>query len=411
MINPRRIVVVGASLAGLNAVQAAREAGYDGDLLLIGDEPHPPYDRPPLSKDWLRGPLKLDPPFLCGADDLRQTLDVDLRLGAPAEAMHPHRKILRVRGEDIGFDAALIATGLRARALPNAPPLEGVHVIRTLADAAALNASLERARDVVVIGGGFIGFETAAVARERGLDVTILETLATPLARAVGEIAGAALADRLRRRGVRIETRANVERLEGDARVTGVRLADGRRFRADVVILSIGATPATDWLTGSGLGIHDGVLCDARLNAGFEGVWAAGDVARWPNPFSGRLARVEHWTNAVDQGRHAMLNALDPPSASPHRAVPYFWSDWSDDALQFAGVSQGEPQIVAGGWDEDSFVALYLDAGSYRGVLTLNQRSEIMKYRAMLDRGALAAEALAFASSRARGRMARASAN
>jgi NADPH-dependent 2,4-dienoyl-CoA reductase/sulfur reductase-like enzyme len=399
---PRRIAVIGASLTGLNAVQAAREAGYDGQLILIGDEPHPPCDRPPLSKDWLRGDAKIDPPIMCGAEELRRDLDVDLRLGAAAEALDPRARVVRVGGEDVEFDAVLVTTGLRARTLRNMPQLAGVHTIRRLADAEALRASLDGARDVVVIGGGFIGFETASVARERGQNVTIVEAHSTPLARAaVGETAGAALAERLRRHGVHIETDAHVEALEGETCVTGVRLADGRRLAADVVIVSVGADPATVWLQGSGLSLDGGVVCDARLNAGFDGVWAAGDVASWPNPLSGRLAGIEHWTNAVDQGRHAMLNALDPSLASPYRAVPYFWSDWGDDALQFAGVVEGSPEIVAGDWGAGSFVALYLDGAAFHGVLTLNRRADVMKYRALLDRGATAADALAFAASRA----------
>jgi NADPH-dependent 2,4-dienoyl-CoA reductase/sulfur reductase-like enzyme len=200
----------------------------------------------------------------------------------------------------------------------------------------------------------------------------------------------------MRRRGVKIETGAQVEALEQGR----VHLADGRRLSADVVLLSMGAEPATQWLAGSGLTLENGVVCDERLSAGFAGLWAAGDVARWPNAFSGGLVRIEHWTNAVDQGRHAMLNLLDPQAAMPYNTVPYFWSDWSADALQFAGVAQGEPELVHGDWDSDSFVALYLSGDAFRGVLTLNRRADVMKYRALLNRSASAAEARALAAAR-----------
>jgi NADPH-dependent 2,4-dienoyl-CoA reductase/sulfur reductase-like enzyme len=390
MNRPRRIVVIGASLAGLNAVQAAREAGFDGELILIGDEPHAPYDRPPLSKDCLRGAAS---PSLCSEEAVRCELKVDLRLGAPAESLDARGRTLRLRGEEIAFDAALIACGLRARR-----PFSGAHAIRTLEDAAALSAALDSSCSLIIIGGGFIGFEAASIARARGLDVTILEALATPLARSVGPRAGDALARRMRRRGVKIETGAQVEALEQGR----VHLAHGRRLSADAILLSMGAEPATQWLAGSGLTLENGVVCDERLNAGFAGLYAAGDVARWPNAFSGGLARIEHWTNAVDQGRHAMLNLLDPQAATPYNTVPYFWSDWSADALQFAGAAQGEPELVHGDWDSDSFVALYFAGDAFRGALTLNRRADIMKYRALLDRGAAATEARAFAESRSR---------
>jgi NADPH-dependent 2,4-dienoyl-CoA reductase/sulfur reductase-like enzyme len=399
---PRKVVVVGASLAGMNAVQAARESGFDGDLTLIGDELDLPYDRPPLSKGFLARDASADAPHLAGATELERELRVELRLGRPASALDPVRKVVHVGGDQIDYDAVLIATGATARVLPGATPRSGVHTIRTLADALALRQSLDVGAELVVIGGGFIGSEVAAIAKERGLKTTIVEALATPLGRILGDSAGHALTALHQRHGVAVECNAHVESLEGSDHVTAVRLRDGRRIPADVVVVAIGVAPATDWLKGSGLALDSGVVCDARLSASADNVWAAGDVARWPNRFSGAPVRIEHWTNAVDQGRHAMLNALDPEAATEYDAVPYFWSDWYDSVIQFAGVATGEPVLAGGAWDSDAFVALYFDGDRFRGALTLNRRAEIMKYRALLDRGASAADALAFAASRAK---------
>jgi NADPH-dependent 2,4-dienoyl-CoA reductase/sulfur reductase-like enzyme len=399
---PRHVVVVGASLAGLNAVRAARELGFDGDLTLLGDEAHLPYDRPPLSKALLRADTAPELPSLITRSELERELGVTCRLGSPAQRLDSLGKRLRVAENEIAYDAAIIATGVRARTLPNLVDVDGVHRIRDYSDAIALRSSLECGERLVVIGGGFIGSEVAAVARERGLHVTIVEAFPTLFAHTLGTMVGVALADLHRRRGIYVETGFQVEALEGTKKVSEVRLAGGRRLAADIVVVAVGAQPATEWLMDSGLRLDNGIVCDAFLSTGLDGVWAAGDIARWPNAATGVEARIEHWDNAVNQGRHAMANALEPEAATPYRIVPYFWSDWGQDSLQFAGVATGEPQVVAGSLAEDNFVALYHDNEHFRGVLTLNRSSEIMKYRAMLNRGASTAEALAFATTRAK---------
>jgi len=400
MAKPQRVVVVGASIAGLNAVEAARRGGFTGSLTLVGDERHLPYDRPPLSKALLDEGDEPLPPHFPSAFTLASDLDVDVRLGKRASAIDADRKLLIVGGDEIGYDALIIATGVKPRIFPKTEHLSGVYTLRTLDDAMAVRRAMDAGARVVVIGAGFIGSEVAAAARKRGLDVTILEALPTPLARIVGEAAGTALTELHRAHGTRVECGVTIASIEGDTAVTGVRLADGRLFPADLLIVGIGAVPATDWLEGSGLTLENGIVCDETLFTGVEGIWAAGDAARWLDPAVGALTRIEHWTNAIDQGIRAMENAIDPEAALPYSATPYFWSDWYESKIQFAGVARGEPAIVAGSWDGPSFTALYSDGDRFTGVLTLDRRADIMKFRALLQRGASMTQAMELAESR-----------
>jgi NADPH-dependent 2,4-dienoyl-CoA reductase/sulfur reductase-like enzyme len=397
---PERIVVVGASIAGLNAVEAARRAGFTGSLTLIGDEVHLPYDRPPLSKAWLNKGDEQEPPHFPSARTLESELAVDVRLGQRATGIDPGRRVVFVGTDEVPYDALVITTGVSPRKFPGTEHLSGVHTLRNLDDAISVRRAMDAGARVVVIGAGFIGSEVAAAARKRGLDVTILEALPTPLARIVGESAGAALTQLHRNHGTVVECGVTIEAVEGGSAVTGVRLTDGRVFPADLLIVGIGTVPSADWLTGAGLTIENGIVCDETLFTGVEGIWAAGDIARWFDPRVGALTRIEHWTNAIDQGIRAMENALDPETAVAYSTTPYFWSDWYESKIQFAGVAQGEPIVVAGSWDGPSFTALYSDDTKFTGVLTLDRRSDVMKFRALLDRGATMVEALALAESR-----------
>lgn len=395
----QHLVVVGASLAGLRAAGAARAVKFAGRITLVGDEEHLPYDRPPLSKAYLEAPDSPRTPQLPGADRLTGDLGVDLVLGAPATGLDPRGRVLAVGDREIPFDALVIATGVTPRTLPGAEHLAGVHSLRTLDDAAAIRRKLDEGARTVVIGAGFIGSEVASSARSRGLPVTILEALPTPLVRAVGTTAGAALAGLHARNGTDLRCGVSVDQVLGDDHVTGVRLSDGTVLDADLVVVGIGADPATAWLSSSGLTLDNGVVCDETLAAA-PGVYAAGDVARWHNPAFDRLMRLEHWTSAAEQGAHAVRNALDPASAAPYRHVPYFWSDWYGQRIQFAGVPHGEPEIVDGGWDEPSFAALYRQGDRVAGVVTLNKRADVMKYRTLITRGGSWNDALELAAQR-----------
>lgn len=397
--NPGHVVVIGASLAGLRAVEKAREVGFTGRITLVGDEPHLPYDRPPLSKEYLDASELTTAHQLPAAADLAEGLDVDVRIGTRATGLSLDDHVLTLSDGNIGYDALLIATGLRARMLPEAAHLAGIHSLRTLDDAAKIRAALDAGARTVVVGAGFIGAEVAAAARKRGLTPTVLEALPTPLVRSVGETAGAALAGLHHRYGADLRCGVHVKELVGESTVEAVRLSDGSLVVADLVVVGIGAEPATAWLSSSGLTLDGGVVCDETLRAGPD-VWAAGDVARWTNPLFGRAMRLEHWTNAGDQAAHAMVNLLAPAEATPYAHVPYFWSDWYGQRIQFAGLPTGEPAVVTGRWDADAFVALYKEDDRLNGVLALNRRGDVMKYRAMIARGGRWGEALDLASRR-----------
>ncbi len=394
----RRLVVVGASLAGLRAVEAARKSGFDGSVVLIGAEPHLPYDRPPLSKAFLDG---AGLPAFRTEEVLRDELGVRLVLGAPATALDTAARVVTAGEREFGYDALVIATGAAARTLPGTAGLTGVHTLRTRDDALAVRSALDAGARTVVVGAGFIGSEVASAARKRGLDVTIVEALPTPLVRAVGETMGRACGALHARNGTDLRCGTGVAAVEGDGRVERVRLTDGTVLPADLVVAGIGAVPATGWLGGAGLSLDDGVVCDETLFTGAPGVYAAGDVARWHNPAFGRHMRLEHWTSAAEQGATAARNALDPANAKPYSTVPYFWSDWYDSRIQFVGVpATEEVRVVDGDPGGDRFVALYREGDRLAGALALNGQTQIMKYRALIMRGASWADGLEFADRR-----------
>jgi NADPH-dependent 2,4-dienoyl-CoA reductase/sulfur reductase-like enzyme len=397
----RRLVIVGASLAGLRAAEAARKAGHDGPIALIGAEQHLPYDRPPLSKAYLED--SEEPPVVRFREEqhLREELGVDLELGTPASGLDTDAREVVLGERRIGYDALVIATGARARTLPGSGHLAGVHTLRTLDDAIAVRAALDTGARTVVIGAGFIGSEVASGARKRGLPVTIVEALPTPLVRAIGEEMGVALSALHAAHGTDLRCGTAVEALEGGDRVTGVRLADGSVLPADLVVAGIGASPETEWLQGSGLELDNGVVSDETLAAGPPGVYAAGDVVRWHNPLFGGHMRIEHWTSAAEQGAVAARNALDPAAATPYETVPYFWSDWYGHWIQFVGVpAADEIRVVSGDVDEHKFVALYRQGDRLTGALTLNRRADVMKYRMQIAKRTSWDDAVAFAEKR-----------
>ncbi|PXY17417.1 NAD(P)/FAD-dependent oxidoreductase [Prauserella muralis] len=396
------LVVVGGSLAGLRAVESARRAGYDGRIVLIGAEEHLPYDRPPLSKAFLDpdGPARVQP-FRSEAE-LREDLGVELMLGTPADGLDPRDRVVSVSGTMVCYDALVIATGATARRFSGTDGLRGVHTLRTAQDAAAVRASLDRGARTVVIGAGFIGSEVASAARKRGLPVTVVETQDLPLLGSVGRQAGAVCADLHRAAGTDLRLSVQVIGLESVAgAVSGVRLSTGEVLPADLVVAGIGAAPATGWLERSGVPLHErdrGVICDATLATGLPGVYAAGDVAHVVNPlFDEESARVEHWTNAAEQGAAAARHALDPAAARPLVPVPYFWSDWYGHRIQFVGTPRAEEVVVAVP-AEAGFTALYRRRDRIVGAFTVDRPREIMKYRRRVAARGSWAEAVAFAA-------------
>lgn len=392
------VVVVGASLAGLRAVLTARQLGFAGRITLVGAEEHLPYDRPPLSKEMLHAEREPMPPALPGADELT-TQGVECRLGTPARALDVEARRVTVGDEVLEYDALLVATGARPRRLPGSEGLDGVHCLRTLEDSLAIRAALDIGARTVVVGAGFIGAEVASAARRRDLPVTVVEAMSIPLTRAVGEFAGAGLSALHEHHGTDLRCQTTVDEVLGRDRVEAVRLSDGSTLAADLVVVGIGATPVTDWLETSTLALDDGVLTDATLAAGAD-VWAAGDVARWHSTLFDRPMRLEHWTNAGEQGAHAMANLLDPERATVYEHVPYFWSEWYDQWIQMAGIPSGDPELVTGDWDAEAFVALYREADRLVGALAVNRRGDIMKYRRLIAGCASWQEALDLAATR-----------
>jgi NADPH-dependent 2,4-dienoyl-CoA reductase/sulfur reductase-like enzyme len=390
MTGPQKIVAVGASLAGLRAVEALRRLGYDGRLVLVGAEPHRPYDRTPLSKEVLRGTREPERIALAQPEAF-DALDLDLRLGTRATAVDLRaRAVVLEDGERLDFDGLLVATGATPRTLPGSPPIAGLHTLRTLDDCIALRADLERGPRVAVVGAGFIGAEVAATCRQRGLDVTLIETLPVPMAATLGMEIGEICAAVHRDQGVDLRCGVRVEGLEGSDRVERVQLSDGTAVAADVVVIGIGVVPETSWLESSGLALDDGLVCDETLAAA-PGVVAAGDVARWPNPLFGETMRVEHWTNAVEQGEAAGERLLaQTGDAKPFAPVPFVWSNQYDLKIQTAGRMKpdDEVHIAHGSLADRRFVALYGRKGRLVGALALNRVRLLMGYRRMIREGA-----------------------
>lgn len=371
------ITVVGASLAGLSTVRALRAEGYDGEIVVVGEERHTPYDRPPLSKDFLKGAIDADALALGDADEY-EALQATWLLGERAVRLDPaDRSVTLAGGRRLRSEGVVVATGASPRLLPGMDGLAGVHTLRTLDDAEALRAELlDGLPRVVIIGAGFIGAEVASTAHRLGLHVTVVEAVDVPLERQLGREMGLVVSSLHTDHGVRLLCGTGVAGLAGEHRVTGVRLADGRLLPADIVVVGVGVRPATDWLAGSGVQVDDGVVCDPGGASSVPGVVAVGDVARWPNPFTGRHARIEHWTNATEQAKTAARTLLTGESAAPARVTaPYFWSDQYQVRIQLAGhVAPGDrPELIEGSLDRRSFVSVYLREGAPVAVLSLNQ--------------------------------------
>jgi NADPH-dependent 2,4-dienoyl-CoA reductase/sulfur reductase-like enzyme len=392
------IVVVGGGAAGLAAVETLRAEGFTGSLTLVCGEPELPYDRPPLSKQVLIGTWDPDRARFREAPHYAQ-LKVRLVHGLARSLDAAGRAVELSDGYRLRYDGLIIATGVRPRLLPASPgssphDLAGVHVLRGLANVAALRESFAAATSggsgrLVIVGAGFLGMEVAAAARGMGLHTTVVDPLPEPMIRQVGPLVGAAVAALHRGHGVDVRTGTGVTGLAGDnGIVTGVTLDDGSTLPADCVLVAIGAVPETEWLAGSGLGLGDGVECDAYLRAA-PGVYAAGDVASWPSPRYRRRVRVEHRMNATEMGTTAARNLLseaDGAPPAPFDPLPYFWSDQYTAKLQVHGELSADctPTIEEGEVGSGRFVALFRREGAPSAVLGWSAASRMPAYRKLL---------------------------
>jgi NADPH-dependent 2,4-dienoyl-CoA reductase/sulfur reductase-like enzyme len=383
----RSVAVVGGSLAGWSVASGLRAGGFDGRIVVIGDEPHRPYDRPPLSKAFLAGDLEAADLGLTTAESLAE-VGPEWLLGQRAVSLDAATKTITLDdGAEVTADAVVIATGARARSLPGTNGLAGVHTLRTLDDALALRAELRGAERVVVVGGGFIGAEVAATARGTGRTVDVVEAMPLPMVDALGpemaKVVTALHADH----GTTLHAGAPVHELVGrDHRVAGVRLVGGRELPADLVVVGIGVAPNVEWLAGSGIAVDDGVLVDAYGATNVPGVYAAGDVARFPSARAGGHVRVEHWTHARDQGTAVARTILGERAG--YDPVQYVWSDQYGVMIQFAGYAapDAKVEIVEGDVAERRFVAAYRRDGRNVAVLALRSPRTFTRLRKELAR-------------------------
>ena len=409
MASTEHVVIVGGGLAGWRAAEELRAAGFQGRLTLLSDEPHPPYDRPPLSKRLLKAEVEASPIPLAREGSDEATLDLDLRRGVRATGVRPG--VVLTEGPDgpgeVAYDALVVATGVRARELPALSGHPRVHLLRTFDDVLALRSSLDTAQSLLVVGAGFIGAEVATAAHDRGIAVTVIEALDVPYQRTLGELLGGIVGRMARRYGVALRTGTGVEELIDSADSVHVRLTDGTTLEADIAVVGVGTEVNVEWLlhpaTAGAAGWEAGVTCDGAgralgIDASFGRVYALGDVAAWHDASHDRHLRFEHWTTAVDQApvlARALVRDLAGEPAEPiEPLLPYFWSDQFGRKVQLLGrpgladsveLLHGEEpadpdapaprKLLAGYFAADRLVAIAgISApallGRYRGLLT-----------------------------------------
>ncbi len=395
---PQRFVIVGASLAGGLAAGTLREAGFDGHVVLIGAEEHLPYERPPLSKSFLRGETSFEE-ALVQPESYYGDNQIETRLQTVATGVDPKERVVLLEGgERVPYDKLLVATGSRNRRLPiPGLDLEGVYGLRTVEDCARIRLDAEPGRSVVVVGMGFIGSEVAASLRTLGMDMTVIERGRAPLERVLGPEVGECLATAHRDHGVRLVFEDTVDRFEGSHRVERVVTAGGLTLPCDFVVVGLGVEPVTGLLAGSGVEVDDGILVDERCRTNVDGIYAAGDVANHFHPVFQRRVRVEHWQHAIRHGEAAAHSMLG--GGEPYRDVHWFWSDQYDVSLQYSGFhTDWDDLVVRGSIDDRRFAAFYLKEGRVQAVVTigrdddLGRATALIEHRTPVDRDALASE-------------------
>jgi 3-phenylpropionate/trans-cinnamate dioxygenase ferredoxin reductase component len=376
---PSTIAVVGASLTGASAAATLREEGFDGRVVLLGAEPQLPYDRPPLSKAYLRGAMPFEKTLLRPPEFYRER-DIELRLGTTVARIDAEKRRLELEGGDqLEFDSVLVATGGRNRRFP-IPGLDlpGVYDLRTVADADRIRRVIAGGGRAVVVGLGFIGAEVAGSLRECGLEVVAIEPFKTPLFRALGEEIGRVVEGLHRDHGVDLILGDAVAAFEGAGRVERVVTASGRRVECDFAVFGLGIEPAAEVVAGSGVRVDNGIVVDELCRTNVPGIFAAGDVANHYHPVCARPMRVEHWQNGVKQGAAAARSMLG--RGTPYDEIHWFWSDQYDANIQYAGFHAAwDAVVVRGSLAERKFLAFYLAGGRVESVVAINQGRDLRR--------------------------------
>jgi 3-phenylpropionate/trans-cinnamate dioxygenase ferredoxin reductase subunit len=353
-------VIVGAGMAGGKAVETLREEGFDGRVVLVGAEAHRPYERPPLSKDYLRGESE-SPAWLQEDEGWYASNDVELRTSTVAESIDAGaREVVLSGGERLGYSRLLIATGAEPRRIPiPGGDLEGVHLLRTVENSDAIRGVFDGGGRLVVIGAGWIGSEVAASARQKGMDVTVIEPLEVPLLRVLGPELGGFYRDVHASQGVELLLGSGVEAIEGSGRAERVRTSDGRTIECSAVVVGIGVAPRTE-LVQEIARVDNGIVCDERLQSSADGIYACGDVANAMHPVFGTRVRVEHWANALEQGPAAARSMLGQDVS--YDKVPYFFSDQYDVGMEYAGLHDpaSDELVLRGDMASREFIAFWV---------------------------------------------------
>ena len=372
-------VIVGASLAGGGAAATLRQEGFDGRVILIGAEPQPPYERPPLSKEYLRGESSFEQTLVQSSDFYGEN-GIETRFGVRASRVDPAKKVIELDGEEgVAYDKLLVATGGRNRRFPvPGLDLEGVYDLRTMADCERIRAEIGPGRKAVVVGMGFIGSEVAASLRQSGVNVVVVDRNKVPLRRVLGEEVGQVIEVIHRDHEATLIFEDTVAAFEGADRVERVVTQGGRRIECDFVVVGLGVEPVTELLADTGAEIDNGIAVDEFCRTGVKGIYAAGDVANHYHPVFERRIRVEHWQNALNQGPAAARNMLGKDE--PYDDIPWFWSDQYDFNLQYTGFhTEWDEVIVRGSMEERNFVAFYRKDERVLAAVAVNRGKDLRR--------------------------------
>lgn len=388
-----KVVIVGGGLAASRVAEQLRRSEHAGEIVIVSDEVHLPYDRPPLSKDVLHKDSHEFSDVTLKPREFYDEHNITLRLGSAATAVNTEASTVTLAdGTEVGYDELIIATGLVPRRVPSFPDLAGIHVLRTYDESQALRREAASARRAVIVGAGFIGCEVAASLRKLNVEVVLVEPQPEPLASVLGTQIGALVTRLHRAEGVDVRTGVGVAEVTGDTRVQKVVLSDGTEVEADLVVVGIGSRPATDWLEGSGIALDNGIVCDNVGASSAPHVWALGDVASWRDA-TGHQARVEHWSNVAEQAR-VLVPVLLGQEAPDAVVVPYFWSDQYDVKIQCLGEPEADDIVHIVADDGRKFLAYYERDGVVAGVVGGGMPGKVMKARSKIAAGAPISEVL-----------------